>query len=51
MGVGSDSELVAVLKDLFGASPTEAEARMLLGGSVLQSQIFAEETANRFGRD
>jgi hypothetical protein len=41
IGIRSDSELQAVLKDMFATSPTQAEARMIRGGGLLEMALFS----------
>jgi hypothetical protein len=47
IGVGSDNELQSVLRDLFATSPTQAEARMTRGGSVLSSALLSGSMQER----
>ena len=39
--LGSESELQAVLRDLFASSPTQAESRMAVGGRLLQERLLS----------
>jgi hypothetical protein len=50
MGVGSDSELQSVLRDLFTTSPTLAEARMTRAGIVLLNYFFSPNSRSQFGK-
>lgn len=50
IGVGSDSELQSVLRDLFTTSATQAEARMTRAGNVLLNQVFSPEMRDQYGK-
>ena len=50
IGVGSDSELQSMLRDLFATSATQAEARLTWAGSMLFNQVFSSEMRAQFGK-
>lgn len=50
IGIRSDSELQAVLRDLFATSPTQAEARMIRGGGLLEMAMLSSSMQEQLGK-